>query len=126
MRYLSIILTLCLTYSPTWACDPSTDITKNQDGSYTYTKECHVEVGKKVEENEKRKEQVTKLYQVIELKDLALVKSHERIELWRDTSFKMEDKVNSLEKMKETNKWLYFGVGVVVMSLAVYGAGQLR
>lgn len=106
-------------------CNYATDIKKVEQG-YLYTTECHKKIGKIVKNEDKRKEQVDKLEKVIELKDLALDKSHERIELWRDTSFKLEDRVNAIDNMKERNKWLYFGLGIVVMGLATYGAGQLR
>ena len=106
-------------------CDFSKDVTKTKDG-YLYSADCHKEVGRHVQVEEKRKEQVEKLEKALELKDLAIVTSHERIELWRDTSFKLEDRVNAIENLKEKNKWIYFGLGILVMGVAVHEAGNLK
>lgn len=121
----SVLATIFIT-NPVLACEFSKDIQKNADGSYTYTKGCHVEVGKTFKKLDLKEKQVDKLEEVIELKDLAIVKGHERIDLWMNTSFKLEDRVNTIDRLKERNKWLYFGLGIVVTGFAVWGAGQLK
>ena len=126
-RILTAIICMSLAYSPAYAdCDFSKDIQKQADGNYLYTKDCHTEVGKRVNALEKREEQVVKLEKTVELKDLALDKAHDRIDLWRNTSYKIEDRANTMEEMKKKNELLYFALGIVVTGLAVYGAGQLR
>ena len=122
---LSSILIFCLAI-PGYACEFSKDIQKNPDGSYTYTRDCHVEVGKTYKKLDFKVLQVEKLEEAIELKDLAIVKGHERIDLWMQTSFKLEDRVNTIDRMKERNKCIYFGLGILVTGFAVWGAGQLR
>jgi hypothetical protein len=75
---------------------------------------------------EDREAQVQALTKSIELKDLAIKTHEQRADLWMNTSFKLEDRVNTIERYNDTNKWLYFGLGIVVTGLSVWGAGQLR
>jgi hypothetical protein len=123
---LILIFTLISNSTAFADCDFSKDVQKQPDGSYSYTKDCHVEVGKKINALDKREQQVEKLEKAIELKDLALDKAHERIDLWRETSYKIEDRANTMEQMKKNNEVMYFILGMVVTGLAVYGAGQLK
>ena len=99
---ISSLLILAFSFN-TFACNFSKDITRNANGSYTYSKECHIEVGKRLQANELRKEQVEKLQKTIELKDLLVVKTEERVELWRDTSFKLEDRINTIDRVRQNN-----------------------
>lgn len=122
---ISVLVFSLISNSAYAICD-SKDIQKQEDGSYRYSKECHNEVGKTFGALEKREQQVEKLEKVIELKDLSLDKSYERIEMWRDTTYKLEDRVNTMEQMKKNNEVLYFILGIAVTGLAVYGAGQLK
>jgi hypothetical protein len=124
---LRIFLAIILFNSTAFgACSLANDIKKNEDGSYTYTRDCHVEVGKTYKELDLRREQVDKLEKVVELKDLAISKQHERLDLWMQSHAKLEDRVNTIEKYNDSQKWIAFGLGVIVMRLAVKGAGQLR
>ena len=125
-KIISSFITILFISNPVFACDFSKDIQKTEDGSYTYTKDCHITVGKTVKKLGLKEQQVDKLEEVIELKDLAIVKGHERIDLWMNTSFKLEDRVNTIDRLKERNKWLYFGLGIIVTGAAVWGAGQLK
>lgn len=119
---LIILLTINIAYAD---CDFSTDITK-VDGGYLYTTECHLEVGK----NQKRltllESENLELRKSIELKDLALVRQQERVQLWMDTTYKLEDRINTIDRIQSTNKLLYILMGVGLTTIAVYGAGQLR
>lgn len=101
------------------ACDFSKDVAKNEDGSYTYSRECHLEVGKQVKQLELKDKQIDSLEKVVDLKDLALTKQHERVELWMDTTYKLETRVNTIERLNDTNKFIWFGIGV----LTTVGAG---
>lgn len=127
-RMLTAVICMALAYNPVAFadCDYSKDIQKNADGSYNYTKDCHLDVGKKVNALDKREQQVQLLEKTIELKDLALDKSYERIENFRESTYKLEDRVNAMEEMKKNNEILYFVLGIVVTGVAVYGAGQLH
>jgi hypothetical protein len=100
-------------------CDFKTGITANQDGSYTYTKECHVKVGQMKNDLETAQKQLDNLGQAITLKDLALQKSDDRVNLWMQTSSQLEDRITKLDSMQKHNEWIYFGLGV----LTTLGAG---
>jgi hypothetical protein len=107
-------------------CEFSTGIKPNPDGSYTYSKECHLQVGKNFKELSLLKDENKQLRKTIELRDLALVKQEERVQLWMDTTYKLEDRINTMDRIRETNKFLYILMGVGITALSVYGAGQLR
>lgn len=105
-------------------CDYS-KIVKNVDGSYTYSKELHICVGEMKRDLDAATVQLGEYKKVIELKDLALTKANERADLWMNTSFKLQDRMNTIDELKSKNQYLAFGLGIVLTSLAVYGAGQL-
>lgn len=106
-------------------CDFSTGITK-QESSYLYTKECHVKVGEMKRDLLISQEQIDKLNKSLDLKDIAIGKANERADLWMNTTFKIEDRVESIDKMRRTNEIMYFGIGMLTMFAAVYAAGQLK
>jgi hypothetical protein len=110
-----------------WAeCDLAKDINKNADGSYTYSKECHLLMGQWKKDLEARAQQADELKKSIELKDLALTHTEQRVNLWRDTSFSLEDRLNKAEKMTQFDRWFHFGLGIVVTGAAVWGASKLK
>ncbi len=127
MNRLVLILALLSFTTPAYGeCDFSKDIKKNSNGSYTYSSECHIKVGKIVKENELREEQVVKLNKAIELKDLAITKSEERTQLWINTSDKLEGRLNTIEKMQDSNKIVWFVAGIGFTVLSVWAAGQIK
>lgn len=107
-------------------CDFSTGIEKLQDGRYAYSAECNRKVGKMVADEKDRQEQLQQ--KEIQLKSLGtqLEYQDKRVQLWMDTSNKLEDRVNQMDALKSRNQWLFFGLGIVVTGAAVWGAGQLR
>lgn len=107
-------------------CDFSKDIVENKDGSYTYSRACHIQVGKDQYSLSEYKLALDGRKKEIELKDLALQKQEERVVFWMDKAHTMSTKVTTYEDMRSTNQLLYFGAGVVLTGLAVWGAGQLR
>lgn len=106
-------------------CDFSSGITK-VEGGYLYTRECHLKVGEMKYDLGAKDLQIEKLTKALDLKDLALTKADQRTELWMNTAFKLEDRVNTIDEMRKTNQWLYFGLGVVTMFAAGYMASQLN
>jgi hypothetical protein len=106
-------------------CDFSLGITQSGTG-FLYTPECHRKVGGLVQELDLRKQQVDLLNKSIDFKDLAIAKSDERNEKLRDSLYKVQDRVDTMEKLQESNKVLYFIGGVLFTGLAVWGAGQLK
>lgn len=104
------------------ACDWST--IKKVDSIYHYTKECNLEVGRLVQEAEKRRQQVDKLNKSIELKDLAIDKAEQRVELWKNTSYKLEDRLIKHDKWSKRNDWILFGGGMLTAILTGWAIGQ--
>lgn len=126
-RLLNLVLVLVLIApGSTFAdCDFATGIEKLPDGRYAYSVDCHKKVGKMVQDEEDRKVQVEALTKTITLKDLMLDTQEKRVEMWQNTALKQEERVNTIERMNDTNKVLYFVGGVVFTGLAVWAAGQL-
>ena len=125
-KLLSVILAISLFSNVAMAdCDFSTGVVKQADGSFLYTKDCHIAVGKMKQDLDVANKQVDLLNKAIELKDLAMSKSTERLNLWMDTSYKLEDRMNKIDQLERKNQWLFFGLGVVTTAAAVWGAGQL-
>jgi hypothetical protein len=106
-------------------CDWSKGISPNKDGSYTYSKECHLRVGQLVEDNKTKDLQIADLNKAIQLKDLALQKSDERVNLWMDTSIKLENSLTKVDELQSKNNALYFGLGVASTILSVFVASKV-
>jgi hypothetical protein len=97
---------------------------KKQGEYYLYPKECDIEVGKLVLKEKERKAQVKKLNETIKLKDLALNEADKRIDLWRDTTYKMEDRILKQKTYNKYTNWAYYGLGVLSVVLGGYAIGQ--
>lgn len=111
---ISILLSLSMLSNVAMAeCDFSKGITPGPDKTFIYTEECHQKVGI-------MKKQIEDYKQVITLKDLAIQKADERTQLWMDTSFKLEDRIEKIDKLQKGNDWLYFTLG----ALTVIGTGM--
>lgn len=127
MKKISLLVLLSFISNVALAdCDWSTGVTKLPDGSFKYSAECHIKVGETVRDLDIAKNQIVDYKKAIELKDLALQKSDERVNLWMDTSYKLQDRMAAIDSIQSKNNWLHFGLGVVFTGLAVWGAGQLR
>lgn len=122
---LSIILTLILNQVALADCDFSKGITE-VTGGYLYTKECHQKVGKMTEDLKDREVQVEKLTKSIELKDLSIQFNEKRADMWLNTSSKLEDRLNTIERFNATTNFLFFGLGMVFMGAAVWSAAQIK
>lgn len=107
-------------------CDFKKGITENANGTFTYTGECHLKVGQMKQDLETKDVQIEKLLKAIDFKDLAIAKADQRWEQWRNTSFEMQDKLQSYDSFRRDNQVLYFAAGILFTGLAVWGAGQLR
>lgn len=126
MRLISIILMVIVSLNQAYAaCDFSTDITKNPDGSFTYSRDCHLEVGRLVKTNDLKAEQIDKLEKVIELKDLAIDTQTKRVDLWQTSALKMEDRLNTIDRSNDWNKFLYFALGAGAIVLGGWAVGQV-
>ena len=107
------------------ACDFEKDIRDNGNGTYTYSRDCHIEVGKAVKSVSLLGEKINLLEKQIELKDLQISKYDERTQLWMDTSFKLNDKLMTYEATKKNDFWISFGLGVLTVVAAGYAVKQV-
>lgn len=122
---IKILISLCFFTNTVFACNFNTDI-KKQDGLYLYTVSCHKEVGKMYMDNKdllKENEQLEKAYKNLK-EDIRL--SDKQMRLWRDETYEQHKRLMNVKNASDNEKWLWFGIGVLVMGGAVYGAGQLR
>ena len=60
-KIVTFLLLLSIPVQSFAACDFAKDIKSNEDGTYTYTKDCHIEVGKRVKRLVLVEEQVVEL-----------------------------------------------------------------
>ena len=100
--------------------------------NYSYSKECHIEVGKTINRvrnleiaNLERKQESDKLLESLELKDLALDKADQRIMNWRAEAYNQNERLQKQNKYSNINKYIYFGSGVILTTLSVWLAGQV-
>lgn len=125
-KFIAILIIACLMPISAFAdCDFKTGITKNDNGTYTYTRECHIKVGEIRQDLDIANGQNLKFTKALELKDLALSKSDQRADMWQQTAFKLEDRINTIDSYRTSNQWLMFGFGMVSMFAASYAASQL-
>lgn len=127
MKIINIVVLLSLISNLSYAdCDFSTGIKPNTDGSFTYTKECHLKVGQLVQDNKTKDMQITDLNKAITLKDLALKESEDRASLWMNTSFKLEDRLSKIDGLEKKNDILYFGLGALMVIGTAVAYGQFN
>lgn len=119
--FLSVMLLSNIAFAD---CDYSK--VQKVDGGYLYTKELHLCVGEMKQNYEIEVQKTVKLTEALTFKDLALQKSNERTELWMQTSFKLEDRINTIDSLRGMNSTLYFTLGILTMFAATYAAGQVR
>lgn len=124
-KILSSFVVFCLIVSTSFAdCDWS-QIKSNPDGTYTYSKELNLCVGKLVKDSANKDQQISDLTKAISLKDLALQSSDQRAQTWMTTSGQLEDRLQKVDSLEKKNEWLYFGLGVATTFLAGITAAKL-
>lgn len=121
----ALMIVLCLPLQALADCDftDGKGVTK-VEGGYLYTKECHIAVGQMKYDLGVAKDQIALLNKSLDLKDLAITKADQRAELWQTATFKLEDRINTIDQMRVTNNWMYFGLGVLTVFAAGYIASQ--
>lgn len=124
-KFIAVLIIACIMPLSAFAdCDYS-KITKNDNGTYTYTRELHLCVGQMKQDLDIATKQNLKFTKALELKDLALTKADQRADMWQQTAFKLEDRITTIDGMRTSNQWLMFGFGMVTMFAASYAASQL-
>lgn len=121
-----LILTIAFPLNAFADCDFSKDIKKTPSGTYEYTKDCHIKVGEINRDLKDSKKQIEDLTKAISLKNLALKKADERADNWMNTTFSIENKFETAVKMKNTNEWMYFGLGILTFFAATEAVNQLN
>lgn len=125
--YLLISNYLILTNLYSNECNFKTGIKHNPtNNTYIYTKECHLKVGELVIENTEYETKFKDLNDAITLKDLVIEKEEQRIKLYQDNYFKLEDRVMNIEKVNKWENRLYFISGILLMVGAGFLVGQVR
>ncbi|NJO48143.1 MAG: hypothetical protein HC840_00345 [Leptolyngbyaceae cyanobacterium RM2_2_4] len=124
-KIIVALMVVCLLPLQAFAeCDFGTGIAK-VEGGYLYTRECHLKVGEMKYDLGVKDLQIEKLTKALDLKDLAITKADQRADMWMNTAYKLEDRINTIDNMRQTNQWIAFGLGVVTMFAASYAASQL-
>jgi len=121
---VALIVTALLPIQAFADCDFSSGITK-VEGGYLYTRECHIKVGEMKYDLGAKDLQIEKLNKALTFKDLAIDNANKRADLWMNTSFKLEDRINTIDELRSRNQWLYFGLGVLTVFAAGYAAKQI-
>lgn len=137
---------LLLSQNAVAACNWATGINELPNGNYSYSRDCHAEVGvigkalantrlalesRKVESDALRAEVTeltqanTKVKKSIELKDLALNRADDIALKWRDETYNQHERLLKQEKLAQTKSWVYFGGGIGLTILSIWAAGQL-
>jgi hypothetical protein len=124
MRY-ALIICLFASNLAIGECDWS-KITKDKDGNYIYTPELNRCVGALVEKEKLYQEQVEKLNKTIELKDLAITKTEQRVKLWQDTTYQLEEKYTKQNKYNDYRDWIFFGLGIVATGFISYTINKTK
>ena len=108
------------------SCDWARDVKEQADGSFLYSRACHVQAGKNVTLLGLKDQRIVELEKTIELKDLALVKQKERSDLWMNSAIEQNEKLMKYDAAASKSNTLYFGLGIAAAALSVWAAGQLR
>jgi hypothetical protein len=134
MKILSLILALSLLSTSAFAtsvttldgtqCDFS-KIVKNADGTYQYSAQLNLCVGKIVQDNQTQTTQIADLHKSIDLYKLTIKTDEERIQAWIATSVNLENHVSTIDSLDKKNQWLYFGLGVAATVAAAYTANKV-
>ena len=107
------------------SCD-WTKIKKNADGTYTYSAELNKCVGALVQTNQNQAQAVQDMTKAISMKDLSIQASDKRADDWNAAAKNLEDRLQKVDKTEETNKFIYFGLGILATGFAAYTASKLR
>lgn len=120
-----IILFLFLAYTNTYACQFSTDIKENKDGTFTYTKECHIRVGKIINESYLLGDKIMELEKQLSLKDQIISNNEQRIQNWANTSTNLHKAILDYNRWSFLEKNVLFLSGFGLALLSVFVAAQV-
>ena len=124
-RFVNFFIIFCILCNSVFADCDWTQIKKNPDNTYTYSKELHLCVGNLVQSSKVKDQQISDLTKAITLKDLALQDSDARVQLWSKTSADLEARLQKVDSLQSSNQWLYFLLGVGTTFAAGMAAAKL-
>lgn len=124
-QFVRVLVTFCILCNQVFAGCDWAQIKKNPDNTFTYPENLHICVGKLVQDNKVKDQQLSDLTKAISLKDLAIKEADGRATLWSDTSSKLEDRLQKVDSLEKKNEWLYFSLGVLTTFAAGYTAAKL-
>ncbi len=124
---IALIIVSLLPISSFAECDFTNGKGVNKvEGGYLYSPECHVAVGQMKYDLGVKDLQLDKLTKALDLKDLAITKADQRADMWMNTAYKLEDRINAIDSMRQSNQYIVFGLGMLAMFAATYAASQLH
>lgn len=135
MKFISLILTISLfssysfglttTTSDGTVCDWS-KVVQNTDGTYTYSKELNLCVGKTVQDGQTKDLKIADLYKAVDSYQKTIATDEQRIQNAMEALSRISARVEKSEDLQSKNDLLHVGLGAALTALAVWGAGQLR
>jgi len=125
LRLCILMIVLLVNHTAHAGCDLK-KIRENPNGTFTYPLTCHLEFGRLYKTEQQRKKELEHLRESVKLQDLAIDRANIRIKKWQDTTYKMEDRLIRTDRNNDKMKWIYFGLGILIMGGATYGASRLR
>lgn len=118
-KLISIILLLSMLPSLAFAdCDWKT-IQKTPQGQYLFSETLYLCVGQLVEDNKTKDAQIADYKAAIQLKDLAITQSDNRVASWEKIADSEQERMNKIDSQQDHNNFIYFGLGI----LATIGTG---
>ena len=106
-------------------CDFSTGITAGPNKTFIYSEECHLQVGRMIQDDKVKDIQISDLTKAITLKDLAITTADQRTMLWQKTSDDQLSRLNTIQSDQKRSDWLFFGLGAATMFLGAYAAAKI-
>jgi hypothetical protein len=135
MKIFSLILVISLISTQAFAVSTTTSdgtvcdwskVVANPDGTYTYSKQLNLCVGKTVQDGQTKDQQIADLHKSVDLYKTTIQTDEQRIQNWITTSVNLENRVEATSSLEKKNEWLYFGLGVAATCAAAYTANKIR
>lgn len=125
MKKSLICLLMLISINAYSDCDWKTGITPGPNKTFIYSEACHLKVGSLVQDNATKDQQIQDLTKAIQLKDLAINMSDQRVALWEKTADDEMARLNTIQADQKKSDWLIFGLGVVTTLGAGWMASKL-
>ena len=129
MGQKALRLALALLFVPAHAfaaCAWSTDLRHQPDGSVLYPVACHALVGQDLAELDQRRQQVDLLTKALADETAAYNFELQRASTLEKDDLNVEQELRLEKKETKLEEFLWFGLGVLAMSLAIKGAQEFK